>query len=178
MSRINRTVIKAALAGGGVLFVWGVVYWAVLPFHQVVFGEFRDEDAVASVLTQNASQSGIYIYPGGQDEEAAEKWARGPFAFVVFHSGGVTSMVRPLFTQLGIQVLGAFLISLLLARAGIGAYWGRVGFVVLLLLTAGVLCHLPNWNWWHFPTGHIVLVFADLLAGGLLAALVMARIIR
>lgn len=178
MGRINRAVIRAALAGGGVLFVWGVFYWVVLPFHQEVFGQFRDEDAVASVLTQNAPRSGIYIYPGGQDEEAAEKMARGPFAFVVFHAGGITSMVRPLLTQLGIQVLGAFLISLLLARSGIGGYWGRVGFVVLLLLTAGVLCRLPDWNWWHFPTGYVVLVFADLLAGGFLAALAMARIIR
>ena len=178
MSRINQAVIKAALAGGGVLFVWGVVYWVVLPIHQGVFGQFHDEDAVASVLTQNAPQSGIYIYPGGQDEEAAEKMARGPFAFVVFHPGGMTSMVRPLLTQLGIQVLGAFLISLLLARAGFGGYWGRVGFVVLLLLAAGVLCHLPNWNWWHFSSGYILMVFVDLLAGGFLAALVMARIIR
>ena len=32
MSRINQAVIKAALAGGGVLFIWGVVYWVVLPF--------------------------------------------------------------------------------------------------------------------------------------------------
>ena len=178
MSRINQAVIKAALAGGVVLFIWGVVYWVILPFHQEVFEQFRDEDAVASVLGQNAPRSGIYIYPGGQDEAAVEKRARGPFAFAVFHTGGMTSMVRPLLTQLGIQVLGAFLISLLLARAGIAGYWGRVGFVVLLLLTAGVLCDLPDWNWWHFPTEYVVLVFADLLAGGFLAALVMARIIR
>ena len=178
MSRINRAVVKAALAGGGVLFLWGVVYWMALPWHEGVFGQFRDEDAVASVLTQNAPQSGIYVYPGGQDEEGIEKMARGPIAFVAFHDAGMASLVRPLLTQLGIQVLAAFLISLLLARVGDTSYWGRVGFVVLLLLTAGVLCHLPNWNWWHFSTGYILTVFVDLLAGGFLAALVMARIIR
>ena len=43
MSRINQAVIKAALAGGGVLFAWGIVYWVILPFHQEVFGQFRDE---------------------------------------------------------------------------------------------------------------------------------------
>ena len=61
MSGPIKPVIKAALAGGGVLFVWGVVYWVVLPFHQEVFEQFRDEDTVASVLTQNAPRSGIYI---------------------------------------------------------------------------------------------------------------------
>jgi hypothetical protein len=178
MSEMIRPAAKGALAGGLVLFVWGIVYWMALPWHEGVFGQFRDEDAVASVLTQNAPQPGIYVYPGGQDEEAMEKRARGPFAFVVFRPAGMASMVRPLLTQLGIQVLAAFLISLLLARVGDTSYWGRVGFVVLLLLTAGVLCHLPNWNWWHFSTGYILTVFVDLLAGGFLAALVMARIIR
>ncbi len=178
MGGMIRTAVKGALAGGLVLFVWGVIYWMALPWHQAVFGQFQDEDAVASVLTQNAPQSGIYVYPGGRDEEAIEKMARGPIAFVVFRDAGMASMVRPLLTQLGIQVLAAFLISLLLARVGDTSYWGRVGFVVLLLLTAGVLCHLPNWNWWHFSTGYILTVFVDLLAGGFLAALVMARIIR
>lgn len=69
-------------------------------------------------------------------------------------------------------------ISLLLARAGVASYWGRVGFVVVLLLAAGVLCHLPNWNWWQFSDGYILTAFFDLLAGGFLAALVLARIIR
>ncbi len=178
MSRINGAIVKGALAGGGVLFLWGVFYWMALPWHQAVFGQFQDEDAVASVLTQNAPQSGVYVYPGGQDEEAAEKMARGPFAFVVFRTGGTASMVRPLLTQLGIQILAAFLISLLLARVGGSSYWERVGFVLLLLLTAGILCHLPNWNWWHFSTGYVLTAFIDLLAGGFLTALVLARIIR
>ena len=178
MGEIIRTAVKGALAGGAVLFVWGVIYWMALPWHQSVFGQFHDEDAVASVLTQNAPEAGIYIYPGGQDEEAIEKMAQGPFAFVVFHRGGIASMARPLLTQLGIQILGAFLISLLLARAAVAGYWGRVGFVIVLLLTAGILCHLPNWNWWHFSTGYILTAFVDLLAGGFLAALVLARVVR
>ncbi len=117
MSEMIRPAAKGALAGGLVLFVWGIVYWMALPWHEGVFGQFQDEDAVASVLTQNAPQPGIYVYPGGQDEEAMEKRARGPFAFVVFRPAGMASMVRPLLTQLGIQVLAAFLISLLLARS-------------------------------------------------------------
>ena len=178
MGGMIRTAVKGALAGGAVLFIWGIVYWMVLPFHPMVFGQFQDEDAVASVLAQNAPESGIYIYPGGQDEEAMEKMARGPFAFVAFHPGGMASMVRPLVTQLGIQILGAFLISLLLARSRVASYWERVGFVVVLLLAAGVLCHLPDWNWWHFSTGYILTVFFDLLAGGFLAALALARVVR
>ena len=178
MSGLNKPVVKGALAGGAVLFVWGVFFWVAVPWHPFVFDQFRNEDAVASILEQNAPEPGIYIYPGGRDEEAAEKRARGPFAFVVFHNAGMTSMVRPLLTQLGIQILGAFLISLLLARAGVAGYWGRVGFVVVLLLAAGILCHLPDWNWWHFPTGYIVVLFVDRVAGGFLAALVLARIIR
>lgn len=178
MREMIRPAVKGALAGGLVLFVWGVIYWMALPWHDAVFGQFQDEDAVASVLTQNAPQPGIYVYPGGQDDEAIEKMARGPFAFVVFHPRGMASMVRPLLTQLGIQILGAFLISLLLASAGVVSYWGRVVFVVVLLLAAGVLCHLPNWNWLHFSDGYILTAFFDLLAGGFLAALVLARIVR
>lgn len=178
MSGMIRTAVKGALAGGLVLFIWAIVFWMVLPVHHGVFGQFRDEDAVASILAQNAPESGIYVYPGGRDEEAAEKMARGPFAFVVFDSGGTASMVPQLLIQLGIQLMGAFLISLLLAAAGLACYWGRVAFVVVLLLTAGVLCHLPNWNWWRLSDGYILTVFFDLLASGFLAALAMARIIK
>ncbi len=77
MSEMIRPAAKGALAGGLVLFVWGIVYWMALPWHEGVFGQFQDEDAVASVLTQNAPQPGIYVYPGGQDEEAMEKRAAG-----------------------------------------------------------------------------------------------------
>ena len=178
MNEVHKTSVKGALAGGAVLFVWGMLFWMILPFHQGAFEKFSDEDAVASILAQNAPRSGIYVYPGGQDEEAMEKMAKGPFAFVAFHSGGMTSMVRPLLTQLGIQILAAFLISLLLARAGVASYWGRVGFVILLLLTAGILCDLPDWNWLHFSTEYILTAFVDLLGGGFLAALVLARVVR
>ena len=177
MSGTFRPVIRGTLAGGAVLFIWGLFFWMVLP-HEGAFRQFRDEDAVASILAQNATHSGIYVYPGGQDEEAMEKRARGPFAFVAFHPAGTTSMVRPLLTQLGIQILVAFIISILLTKLRECSYWERVGVVVTLFFLAFVLCDLPDWNWLHFSSAYILMVGADLLGGGFLAALAMVRIIR
>ena len=48
MSRINRAVIKAALAGGGVLFVWGVVY--VLVFADLLAGGFLASLVMARII--------------------------------------------------------------------------------------------------------------------------------
>ena len=76
-----------------------------------------------------------------------------------------------------IQCLGALLASILVVRAHVQRYASRVGFIVLLGLFAGVVCHLPYWNWWHFSAAYTLVAFADLLIGWWAAGLAIAAIV-
>ena len=45
---------KGALFGGLTLFVWGFVSWTVLPWHNMTFSTFTDEDEVAGSVSPTA----------------------------------------------------------------------------------------------------------------------------
>lgn len=52
-----------SIVAGLVLFVWGFISWAVLPWHMMVANGFADEAAVSQVLKENAPQEGVYYLP-------------------------------------------------------------------------------------------------------------------
>ena len=185
-----KPLLKGAIFGGIVLFVWGFISHAVLPWHEATWNRFADEDAVAQVLTENAPRSGIYLYPMGPKPEGSEeqkqaaeaemweKMRKGPFAFVAYTDHGTTSMVRPFVVQLLTQILGALLATWLLLQTSALSYAGKVTFLAVVALTAGVLCHVPNWNWWGFATGYTVVNLVDLVIGWVLAGLVIAKVAK
>ncbi len=186
-----RPLLIGGLVGGVVLFVWGAVSWMVLPWHNMTLNTFTNEDHVASVLNANTPNSGVYVYPGeaheaglSDDEQAKaheramEKMKQGPFVFVSYNKGGVASMATPMMFGFLNQVLVALLITGLLLCTKISCYWSRVGFVVGVTFTAGVLCHVPYWNWWGFSAGYTAIMIADLIVAGLLLGLVLAKIIK
>ena len=80
---------------------------------------------------------------------------------------------------LGIQILGAGLVTglLLLVKKPKTSFTEKLGFVILFALAAGVICHLPFWNWWGFNVRFTLLSLADLLIGWFLAGLVIAKVV-
>jgi hypothetical protein len=101
---------------------------------------------------------------------------KGPFVFMVMNSKGTGSMKKLMLRGLAVQLAGAFLITWLVVRAGIKRYSERLLFVLIVALAAGIVCHLPEWNWWGFPAKFTALAIADLLAGWFLAGLVIAKV--
>ena len=185
-----KRLVLGALLGGLVLFVWGAISWMVLPWHEAALNRFTDEDAVASTITASAPRPGIYVYPGmppadGSPEEraAAEqasmaKMERGPIIFVSYDPAGMTSMAMPMICNLLTQILGALLVTWLLNKTSGLSYWGAVLFVVVAALAAGVVAVLPEWIWWHFSTTYVMGQIADLVIGGFLSGLVIAKVGR
>ena len=56
--------ILAGLAGGIILFVWGVIAWTVLPLHDYSMKNIANEDAVIETLRANLPEHAVYLYPG------------------------------------------------------------------------------------------------------------------
>jgi len=166
-----KTLIKGALLGGILLFVWGNVSWLMLPWHDMTLHAFSDENAVLTALQANAPSSGIYTYPGPKTTSAAA----GPRAFLAYCTGASASMAPSIIAYFLLQVLVGLLVTALLLRTRGLSYWGKVGFVTLAAFTASVVCFGPFSIWWHFATDFQLVEIADVTISGFLLGLVLAK---
>jgi len=199
-----KSLSLGGLIGGLVLFAWGVVSWMLLPWHLATLEKFKDEDKVAQALTANATKSGVYLLPNvhkhepgmpeakakkaeakGKKAEAKRKKAeaegmkrmiQGPFMFAAVSLQGTSGSGAALPIQLVTSIVSALLATWLLTNSTLPGYWPRVGFLVVLALTAGVICHVPDWNWWGFSARYPAVAFAGLLTGWTRDGLVIAKV--
>ena len=167
------SLIKGGVLGGLIVFLWGSISWMALPWHHRMLQHFTHEPSVQAALLANAPRSGVYIFP-----QAHGQGLKSPFGFIVLKREGMTPMNFGILREAAIEIFSAFLITGLLLTASIKRYGTRVLFVLMVALTAGVLCHGPEWNWWGFPPSFILLDFTDLLIGWGLAGLVMAKVVQ
>jgi hypothetical protein len=168
-----KPLIKGALLGGILLFIWGSLSWTLLPWHTMTMHRFSDEAAAVNALRANAPSSGIYVYPTPETpEEAAQA---GPMVFLAYCTGGPGSMAKPMILNFLLQILVAGLVTALLLKTRGLTFWGRVGFVTLAAFTAGVVCFLPPWIWFKFATDYTLVMLADLTISGFLLGLVLAK---
>jgi len=185
-----KSLALGGLLGGLVLFVWGAISWMALPWHTMTFEKFKDESSVAQAISANAGNSGIYLLPNphkqdsslseaqrkAAEEDGMKRMMEGPFMFASVSPRGSGSMGTMMGIGLATQILAALMATwLLLQTAGLTC-WGRVGFLVTLGLTAGVITNLQHWNWWNFSTAYTAVCFGDLLIGWFLAGLVIAKV--
>ncbi|HEV8583229.1 MAG TPA: hypothetical protein VGX68_29525 [Thermoanaerobaculia bacterium] len=169
-----KTLIKGALLGGIVLFLWNFISWTAIPWHNATMHRFTDDTQVTAALRENAPRSGVYVYPTEEDSNS-EQPVGGPTIFLAYSTTGDASMTRPLILSFLLQVIIAGLVTALLYRAKNLTYWGRVAFVTFAAFTAGVVCFLPPWIWFRFATDYTLVMLADLTVGGFLLGLVIAK---
>ena len=171
---MKNRVLAVALSAV-VLFVWGYISWAILPWHNAVANKFADESAVSSVLKENAPSAGIYYLPFAQEDLQPG----AVFAMAnVLPDGLETGMGGMMVVALLGQAISAALVLLLLCRTSNLDYWGRVRFVALAGLAIGFVSHFPYWNWFGFSTSYTLVIILDTLIAWTLAGLVMARFVE
>ena len=166
--------LLAILLSAAVLFVWGYLSWAVLPWHMSVAHQFTDESSVIQALKENAPEAGIYYLPF-----AEEDYKPGvPAAFVnVLPDGYDMNMGKKMSIGFIGQMVAAFLALMLLRRTTNLGYWERVGFVALVGLTVAFISHFPYWNWFEFSGPYILVILIDSVIAWTLAGLVMAKFV-
>lgn len=181
--------LTCAVAGGLIVFVWGMISWMLLPWHEKTLNGLLNESQVAGALATSAPQKGVYILPCGRpkdrnltDDEQRQIMARaqqqmvhGPFAIIVMSPMGTGSMPLLMARGLAIQIAGAVLLTYLLTLAKLERFTSRIVFASVFSLAAGVITSLPAWNWWGFPAGYTILEMMDLVVGWSLAGLVLAK---
>src|SRR5882762_10100350 len=99
-----------------------------------------------------------------------------PFFYGVVLRGASFDMGKQMAVSVVFDILAALLVAMLVMRTGGMSYAGRVMFIVTVALAAAVMCVLPNWVWWHYPTTVVVVGMADVVIGWFLAGLVIAKV--
>ncbi len=185
-----RSLVLGSVLGGVVVFVWSAVSWMLLPWHNSSMKSFADESAVAQVILDNAPSGGMFMLPGmppgfeslSQTEKQAvetsiaQRRAEGPYLYGVVWRGVKEDMGRQMGVALLFNILAALLVTMLVMKTGGMSWAGRVMFVVTAALAVCLIAVVPNWIWWHHPSGYIIVTMADVLIGWTLAGMVIAKV--
>jgi len=190
---MKKTMVKCAVLGGLVVFLWGVVSWMVLPWHQMAMKKFDNESKVADVIQDNTKMSGVYVLPNcfsqekGMSKEDMEKskmkmkemMQKGPMVFAIVKKEGMSgSMASKFIVGLIVNIVAAFFVTWLLMMTKAMAYMKQVYFVAAVAFTASLMIYLPDWVWMGMPFGCVVMHTIDLVIAWFLAGLVIAKLAK
>ncbi|HAL56289.1 MAG TPA: hypothetical protein DCP63_07410, partial [Bacteroidetes bacterium] len=123
-----KKLFLATLLAGLVLFVWGAISHALLPFYNTSFKKFTNEEQVAQVVSANVLKSGTYFLPyepqvpdGATDEQKKasmvafmDRMTKGPFVFASIRVGGMWSFGGLYSVQIVTNLLTGLLLASLL----------------------------------------------------------------
>jgi hypothetical protein len=182
-----RTLLAAVL-GGVILVVWGMLAWIALPLHKDTVQNLPNEDAVVTAL-QGLPQQGVYIFPGmpkNSSDKAAmdaymERYSRGPMGMVVYDPrGGDPAMVSNIIIGLLIAFLAAFIATWAYQRstAITGTFIQRLSFFGMLGMFLAVAAYFNNWNWMGYPLGYTTSMALDTIIAWLLAGLGIMLVVK
>jgi hypothetical protein len=182
-----RTLLAAVL-GGVILVVWGMLAWVALPLHKDTVQNLPNEDAVVTAL-QGLPQQGVYIFPGmpkNSSDKAAmdaymERYSRGPMGMVVYDpKGGDPAMVSNIIIGLLIAFLAALIATWAYQRstAITGTFIQRLSFFGMFGLFLAVAAYFNNWNWMGYPLGYTTSMALDTIIAWLLAGLGIMLVVK
>src|SRR5437667_2781650 len=187
-------VLLAGILGGIVMFIWTSISHIALPLGEAGISEIPNESAVLGAMQTNiGDNTGLYIFPGlgvgnnasRQEKSEAmkqmrEKIAANPSGILMYHAPGRPfALGRSLGIEFGTELLESILVVFLLARARIGSFPGRVGFVLVAGILAAISTNVSYWNWYGFPcvytVSYMLIQIVGFLLVGIVAALVLPK---
>lgn len=177
---MGKGLIKGSIFGGIIVFVWMMISWMVLPWHCWYVNSFKDGAAVSAVISEQTTVDGVYVFPGHcEGEKNMDAMKKGPVIFASVQKFGFdVASPKPYVLSFLIQLVGAFLVTLIVMRSSLSHFWGRVGLAGLLGLTVGVLGIFPAWNWWGFSLGYVLVETCDMIIAWTLAGLAIAAVTK
>lgn len=175
-------IILAGFLGAVVLFIWGFLSWAVLPWNEQSIHTLPNEDAVLTVLKSQNLENGLYRIPGHKDNSEAskkaayEKMKTGPMAMIHYSNDGM-DMPGYMLKGFIILFLAAVAAASLLGKLSwslASKYGARVRYVMMLGIFLVIAGRLSDWAWYGASTSFILTVAINDIIGWTLAGLVIA----
>lgn len=158
------------LGGGIIFFIWHAISWMGLPFHGQALNTLP-ETFVAQEAPDLAS--GVYHYPGLDDDRLAEKVAEGPRIPLMIYIGEGTSLFDPMsfLGSLLFNLITAALLLLVLTKLGQPQLRDHLIAAVSIGLIIGFASDLPQMNWFMFPLSYTLIHVFDHIIGFALVGL-------
>lgn len=175
-------LVKGALVGGVVYFLWSFLSWMVLPWHESYMKKLPNEEPVAAAIKANVSEPGLYMTPWhekGADQAAMQASMKaGPVGVMMLHPQGMDcSMALPLIRAFLMTCLMSLLATYLLMQTRGLSFYRRMGFVKKVGLVGSLWFIFCNWNWWGYPAMYFVVNVADQLVGWSLVGAAIAKFV-
>lgn len=177
-----KRLILGSLLAAIVVFIWGFLYWNVLPFRNSAIASVADEAALAQALGA-LPETGTYQVPDLRAHPSPEAYtaqlAQGPFALVQLRKEGVNWAAPSIFINGFLHYLiTALLIGLLLRKTRFASFGERFALVFLAGLAAAFFANLGDPIWFYLPWDYHVLQFGYDLTTWILIGLVMAKFVQ
>jgi hypothetical protein len=178
-------ILLGGIVGGLLLFGWGYVVHAHLPFGRMGLSAMPDEATWQATVSSSAAQPGLYLFPYAKEKPTREehaawagKWKAGPSGLLVLAPPGRDPLDKKVLgIELGSNVLVALLASWVLTIVSAG-YGGRVAVVTMFGIASWAAVVVPLWNWFGFPTDYLLGQLAVKGGGALIAGLAIGGIVR
>lgn len=186
---MQKTLVKCAIAGGVIAFLWAIFSWTVIGWPSHAFKSFCDEKKVAHVIQENTLQSGVYLLPNPYargsdlytDKQVSQRnniFKNGPVMFATVQKNGVTGMTGSLIGALISQIVAAYLITWALLKTKGLSYFQRVVFIAILGgVIVSILGIFPAYLWKGFPLTYVLFCMIDTTIAWLLAGFAMAKLV-
>ena len=187
-------ILFAALLGAVAMFAWTSIAHMALPLGDAGVQNTMNDEGLLSELKSNVkNKDGLYIYPTmglapdathAQRSEAmekyAEKLAKNPSGFFIYHPAGSRPMNMGKFLTIEFvtELCEALIAVWLLAQSRMATFGGRVCFVTAIGIIAGIATNISYWNWWGFPGDYTAAYVTIKVVGYFLVGIVAAIMFR
>jgi hypothetical protein len=161
-----RPLLLGTIFGTLIAFVWHLVAWELIPWHEKTMLTFDREDEVVAAIATHAPRDGTYIL------------AKPGAAMLAGIRHGVPSFASFMIIQVLYLMAASFLLTWLMLQTSGLTYTRRVAFAAVVGLAASVMIDLPNWNWFGFSGAYTAVNLADSTITWALAGLAIAKVTR
>lgn len=159
-----RPLLLGTIFGTLIAFVWHLVAWELIPWHEKTMLSFDRQDEVVAAIAAHVPRDGTYLLAK-------------PGAWML---AGIRRDSPSFGTLMINQVLylmaASFLLTWMVLQTSGLNYGRKVAFAAVAGLAAGVMIDLPNWNWFGFSGGYTAVNLIDSTITWALAGLAIARV--
>ena len=176
-------LIVGALISAAVVFVWGFVFWNVLPFPKQILTSLPGQETFIEELKAAIPESGAYMIPGGMevasDEDVLRRHAEGPIATVLYHKEGAPPMDPSVLIKGFVHMfVAAFIAGIVIAASESNSFFSRLMLVFWVGVFCAVWAEINNVVWWYFPWDYTLLKMAYHISCCLIMGIVLGAIVR
>lgn len=172
-----KNLLIGTVFGTLVMFFWGATEW----FNPLLHKPYKtavNPEVVNKTLSENMSESGMYIWPNGNETKTLDGKAKDIVYFIAKNEASFYNPSKFMPVELLTQAVIWFIITYLLLLTGFQKHWHRVKFILIIGFLVGFAFFLPLWNWWGFSTEYVVIRWANMMLGWFLAASSVSYILR